>query len=62
LGLTRIIPDRWTVVELVGAALLVGGVWAQWGAPWACMLLGALLLIVAGIAARQSAAVQRTEE
>ena len=36
--------DRWTVVELLGAALLGGGIWAQWGSPWACMLWGVLLL------------------
>ena len=36
--------DRWTVVELLGAALLGAGVWAQWGPQWACMLWGVLLL------------------
>lgn len=45
--------DRWTIVEAVGAAFLVGGVWAKWGGAWASILLGVLLLAVATIAARQ---------
>jgi hypothetical protein len=45
--------DRWTVVEVVGTAFLVGGVWAKWGPAWASMLFGAMLLAVATIAARQ---------
>ena len=44
-------PDRWTVVELLGAGLLGGGVWAQWGPQWACMLWGLLLLGVAALRA-----------
>ena len=61
MDLKSILPDRWTVVELTGAGLLGGGVWAQWGASWACIVWGALLLIVATIAARLSAPA-RTEE
>ncbi len=58
--LRALTPDRWTVVEAAGAGLLGGGVWAQWGAPWACMLWGSLLLTVAGLAARNAA--KGTEE
>lgn len=47
--LTRV--DRWTIVEGVGTAFLVGGVCAKWGPAWASMLLGVLLLAVATIAA-----------
>lgn len=36
--------DRWDVLTLCGAGLLAGGVWAQWGAPWACMLSGGMML------------------
>lgn len=43
--------DRWILVEVAGAGLLGGGVWAQWGAPWALMLWGALLLAVASLRA-----------
>ena len=42
--MTRPNVDRWDVVELVGAALIGGGVWAEWGPQWACILWGALLL------------------
>jgi len=38
--------DQWIVIEFVGASLLGGGVWAQWGAQWACILWGVLLLSV----------------
>lgn len=63
LAFSRLVPDRWTVVELAGAALLGGGVWSQWGPAWACMLWGCLLLTVATIATRQAApAAERTEE
>ena len=41
--------DRWTLVELAGAGLLGGGVWAEWGAPWACMFWGGLLLAVVAL-------------
>ncbi len=41
--------DRWTLVELAGAGLLGGGVWAEWGAPQACMLWGVLLLAVVAL-------------
>ena len=54
--------DKWDGFELVGAALLGGGIWAQWGPQWACMFWGALLLGMAllrsvrmgGRSARQS--------
>ncbi len=36
--------DKWDVVELAGAALLGGGIWAEWGPEWACMVWGGLLL------------------
>ena len=39
--------DRWDWLTAAGAGLLGGGVWAQWGAPWACMLWGLLLILVA---------------
>jgi hypothetical protein len=55
--IANLTPDRWTVVELAGAGLLGGGVWAQWGPSWACMLWGGLLLAVAMVAARP----ERTE-
>lgn len=45
--------DRWSLVEALGTAFLVGGVWARFGPAWASMLLGAMLLVVATIAARQ---------
>ena len=47
-------PDRWDVVEVLGAALLTGGVWAQWGAPWGALLLGTLLLPLATLRAALS--------
>lgn len=47
--------DAWLLVEVAGAALLGGGVWAQWGAPWACMLWGALLLALAAVQAALAA-------
>ena len=36
--------DRWIVVEFVGVSFLGVGVWAQWGAQWACMLWGVLFI------------------
>jgi hypothetical protein len=39
--------DRWDGLTAAGAGLLGGGVWAQWGATWACMLWGLTLLVVA---------------
>lgn len=50
--------DVWLLVELAGAGLLGGGVWAKWGAPWACMLWGLLLL---GLAALQAALTARID-
>lgn len=47
--------DRWDLLTAAGAALLGGGVWAQWGAPWACMLWGGLLIALAGFHAANSA-------
>ncbi len=44
-------PDVWTVAELVGTGLLVGGVWVQWGGTWACMLLGLGVLMLAAVRA-----------
>jgi hypothetical protein len=38
------LPDRWTVIDVSGAGLLGGGVWALCGAPWACVLWGSMLL------------------
>lgn len=43
--------DRWTAVEVIGAVLLAGGLWAQWGAPWAAIMIGALLLCLSAIRA-----------
>jgi hypothetical protein len=48
--------ERWTLIECLGAGLLVGGVWGEWGPTWASMLLGVLLLAVATVAARQGGA------
>ena len=53
--LLALMPEPWSVVELAGAALLGGGVWSVWGAPWACMLWGALLLVLAAARAWQLA-------
>jgi len=39
--LMALLPDAWTVLEVFSAGLLAGGVWAQWGWSWACMLVGA---------------------
>ena len=51
--------DRWDGLTTTGAGLLGGGVWAQWGAPWACMLWGALLITLALVHAANTA--RRTE-
>ena len=42
-------PDAWDAIAVAGAALAGGGVWGLWGAPWACILWGTLLLGVAAI-------------
>lgn len=39
--------DRWDGLTAAGAALLGGGIWAQWGAAWAFMLWGSLLIVLA---------------
>lgn len=44
----------WDVLTLVGAGLLGGGVWALWGAPWACILWGGMLLSLCGLRAWSS--------
>lgn len=43
--------DRWTLVEIAGAALMGAGVWVEWGPQWACMLWGGLLLALATLRA-----------
>jgi hypothetical protein len=53
------IMDRWDGLTAAGAALLGGGVWAQWGATWACMLWGSLLIVLALLHAANTA--RRTE-
>lgn len=52
--------DRWDGLTALGAALLGGGVWAQWGAASACMLWGVLLIGLALLHAANTA--RRTEE
>lgn len=44
-------PDRWTVIDVAGAGLLGGGVWARCGASWACILWGVMLLSLSCIRA-----------
>jgi len=51
--------DRWDGLTAAGAALLGGGVWAQWGPAWACMLWGSLLIVLALVHAANS--MRRTE-
>ena len=41
--------DRWDAIALAGAGLTGGGIWGLWGAPWACIFWGALLLVLAGL-------------
>ena len=41
--------DIWDAIALAGAGLVGGGVWSMWGAPWACIFWGVLLLSVAGV-------------
>jgi hypothetical protein len=38
--------QRFDLLALAGAGSLGGGVWAQWGQPWAWMLWGVLALAV----------------
>jgi hypothetical protein len=52
--------DRWDGLTAAGAALLGGGVWAQWGAAWASMLWGLLLIGLALLHAANTA--RRTED
>lgn len=52
--------DRWTALEVASAALLAGGIWAQWGAPWAAMALGGLGLAVASLRAWALTRARRT--
>ena len=47
-------PDRWDIVSLMGAGLAGGGICAQWGATWACMFWGVLLLGLAAVHAWRS--------
>jgi hypothetical protein len=54
--------DPWNVVEVVGAALLGGGVWAEWGPQWACMLWGSLLLMASTVRAVAIRASRATED
>jgi len=47
-------PDRWDIVSLLGSGLAGGGIWAQWGPPWACMFWGGVLLGLAAVHAWRS--------
>lgn len=39
--------NLWDCIATAGAALLGGGIWSLWGAPWASIFWGALLLAMA---------------
>ncbi len=54
--------DRWDTIVAAGAGLLGGGIWAQWGATWACMLWGVLLLGMATLHAVRASAPPPREE
>jgi len=49
-------PDAWDGIAIAGVALTGGGVWSMWGAPWACILWGILLLGVAAVHASRERA------
>ncbi len=53
--------ERWTLAELLGAGLLGGGVWAEWGPSWAFMLWGGLLLALVTLRAAMSAYLTRRD-
>jgi len=55
LALRAALPDRWNAMALVAMSALGGGVWGQWGAPWAFMLWGVLLLVPYVVHAWESA-------
>lgn len=54
--------DRWDVITIAGAALLGGGVWAEWGPARASMLWGAILLTVATVHAARAVASRKESE
>jgi len=53
--------DIWDGLTLAGAALIAGGIGAQWGLAWACMFLGALLLSVAALHAWRAGSTREGE-
>lgn len=54
--------DLWAGLELLGFALLCGGIWAKWGWPWASMAGGCLVLSICFLHAARAARQTHSEE